>query len=406
LPSARFGLESAMTVLLLREVRPFGDLPIDILIEDRRIAAVGAGLPAPPGAVIEQGRNLLALPGLIEGHTHLDKTLWAGPWHRNTVGPTRLDRIEGERAFRRDGLHDAEVQSLALARAFLANGATRMRSHADIDLEIGLRHVHATARTRAALAGLMEIQIVAFPQSGLISQPGVEALMDVALTEGADVVGGIDPCAIDRDPVRQLDAIFRLATKHAKPIDIHLHEPGEMGAFSLDLILERVEALGLRGQVTVSHAFCLGMIAAGPRDALLMRMARTGTSIATTAPASSPVPPLALCRAAGVTVYGGNDGVRDTWTPYASPDMLARAMHIGLRNDLRRDDEMDWALDCVTHAAAEACGFAEYGLRPGCRADVVLLEAATVAEAIAVHPPRSLTISNGRIVARDGALTI
>ncbi len=75
---------------------------------------------------------------------------------------------------------------------------------------------------------------------------------------GADVVGGLDPCAIDRDPKGHCDAIFALAERYGKPLDIHLHEPGEMGAFSMDLIFERTRACGLKGQVVISHAFCLG----------------------------------------------------------------------------------------------------------------------------------------------------
>lgn len=329
-----------MTSMLLRNVRPFGTAPVDVLVLEGAIASIGADLPPPPGIVTEDGCGQLLLPGLVEGHAHLDKTLWGGMWYRNEVGPTRFDRIDNERAWRMSGRHDAEARSLGLARAYLAAGTTRMRTHADIDPDIGLRHLHATARTRDALAGLLEMQIVAFPQSGVIRCPGVAALMDAALDEGADVVGGIDPCQIDRDPVRQLDVLFGLAMKHGKPIDIHLHEPGEMGAFSLDLILERTAALGLAGRVTISHGFCLGMIGASERDALLDRMASLDVRIATTAPASSAVPPLARCREAGVTVYGGNDGIRDTWTPYARPDMLDRAMHIGLRNALRRDDEL------------------------------------------------------------------
>jgi cytosine/creatinine deaminase len=229
--------------------------------------------------------------------------------------------------------------------------------------------------------------------------------MDAALRDGADIVGGIDPCAIDRDPVRCLDALFALATRHGKPIDIHLHEPGEMGAFSLDLVLERTAALGMQGKVVVSHGFCLGSIADRDRYLLLARMAELEVSIATTAPASSPVPPLAACRAAGVAVFGGNDGIRDTWTPHARPDMLDRAMHIGRRNALRRDDELGWALDCVTTEAARGCGFADYGLAPGYRADLVLVAAETVAEAVAAAPPRRLVVAAGRIVARDGDLT-
>ncbi len=393
-----------MPALLIRNIRPMGGPVADILFDGGVIAAIGPDLAAPAGAAVEEGGGALALPGLIEGHAHLDKTLWGGSWYRNAVGPSRMDRIVNERAFRARGHHDAAARSLLLAQAYLALGTTRMRSHADIDAEIGLANVYATMRTREALSGAMEIQIVAFPQSGLVCQPGVADLMDAALAEGADVVGGIDPCQIDRDPVRQIDTLFDLAVKHGKPIDIHLHEPGEMGAFSLDLILERTAAHGLLGQVTISHGFCLGMIPAADRDALLARMARWQVRIATTAPAASAVPPLAACRQAGVVVYGGNDGIRDTWTPYASPDMLERAMFIGLRNALRRDDEIEQALDCVTVAAATGCGFEAHGLAVGCRAELVLVEAETPAEAVVAHPPRRLVISGGRITARAGHL--
>jgi cytosine deaminase len=135
-------------------------------------------------------------------------------------------------------------------------------------------------------------------------------------------------------------------------------------------------------------------------------MARWGVRIATTAPAASAVPPLAIARAAGVVVYAGNDGIRDTWTPYAKPDMLDRAMFVGLRNALRRDDEIAVALDCVTDSAAVGCGFAEYGLRAGCRGDVVLVRAETVAEAVVAQPVRALVVSSGQVVAREGGLAL
>jgi cytosine/adenosine deaminase-related metal-dependent hydrolase len=122
----------------------------------------------------------------------------------------------------------------------------------------------------------------------------------------------------------------------------------------------------------------------------------------TTAPPSRPVPAVRACREAGVTIFGGNDGIRDTWTPYGSPDMLARAMLIGLRNDLRRDDEVEWAFDCVTAAAARACGFRDYGLAPGARADLVLVDASCIAQAVATRAPRRLVVSGGVVVARDG----
>jgi len=206
--------------------------------------------------------------------------------------------------------------------------------------------------------------------------------------------------------VRHLDIVFGLAQKHGKPVDIHLHEPGTMGGFSLELILERTGALGMAGKVVVSHAFCLGDLPDRERDTLLARMAKLGIAIATTAPASRPVPMVAACRAAGVTLFGGNDGIRDTWTPYGSPDMLERAMLIGLRNNFRRDDDIALAFDCVSGAGARGCGFAAYGLAPGARADLVLVEARSLAEAVVARPPRRLVVAAGEVVARDNMLTI
>ena len=217
-------------------------------------------------------------------------------------------------------------------------------------------------------------------------------------------IGGIDPSLIDRDPAGSIDTIFRLAEKHGSLVDIHVQEPNELGAFALELILDRTEALGFQGRVVASHAFCLGAAATPVREALLDRMARLRVAIATTAPASRPVPAVAACRAHGVTIFGGSDGVRDAWGPYATPDMLHRAMLIALRNDFRRDEELGWALDCVTYQGAKGCGFGDYGLEPGCRADLVLVDAATVADAASTPKPRRLVISSGKIFARNGAV--
>jgi cytosine deaminase len=264
--------------------------------------------------------------------------------------------------------------------------------------------LHGVVATREKLRGQMEIQIVAFPQSGVLNRPGTDVLLADALRAGADVLGGLDPCAIERDAVNALDLLFGLADRHGCGLDIHLHERSTMGAYSLDLILQRTAALGMKGKVVISHAFCLGDLEDRERDALLARMAELDVAVMTTAPASVAVPSVVACRAAGVTVIGGNDGIRDTWTPYGTPDMLERAMLIGLRNEFRRDDELEIALDCVTHSAARGCGFEEYGLDTGHRADLVLVDTQTPAEAVVARPVRKLVVSQGRIVARNGVL--
>jgi cytosine deaminase len=390
--------------LLIRNVRPMGGSATDVRVQDGRIAELGTALAAPAGAVVEDGQGALLLPGLVEGHTHLDKTMWGMDWYRNEVGTNLTDKIENERAFRHASGHDAAAQSLVLAKAFLALGTTRLRTHVDVDTQAGLRHLEGTLRTRAALREVQQIQIVAFPQSGLLGRAGTAELLGESLAMGADVLGGLDPCAIDGDPVKSLDVLFGIAHKHQRPVDIHLHEPGAMGAFSLDLILQRTEALGMQGKVAISHGFCLGDVSERERETLLARMARLGVVLVTSAPPSRSVPPLMACRQAGVTVLGGNDGIRDTWSPYGNPDMLERAMIIGLRYNLRRDDEIEVALDTVTHSGARGCGFEAYGLVPGNRADLVLVDAQTVAQAVVSHPVRKLVVAGGRVVARNGVL--
>jgi len=391
-----------MTDLLLKNVRPLGGPAVDVLVQNGRIAQLGAGQQAPQGVAQEDGQGALLLPGLVEGHTHLDKTTWGDAWYVNAVGSALTDRIDNERQWRAKTGHDAQSHAKALALAFLREGTTCIRTHVDIDTDAGLKHLDGVNAVRDELADRMRIQTVAFPQSGLLGRPGTAELLDQALANGADVLGGLDPCAIDRDPARSLDVLFDLANKHGKPIDIHLHEPGDLGAFSMDLILDRTQALGMQGKVAISHAFCLGALETPRLNGLLSRLAELRVSILTTAPASRPVPSVRACRDAGVTIFSGNDGIRDTWTPFGDPDLLMRARLVGLRNDFRRDSELAWALGCVTGSAAKACGFADYGLHIGARADLVLVDASCVAEAVAQHRPKPLVVAAGRVVARNG----
>jgi cytosine/adenosine deaminase-related metal-dependent hydrolase len=401
-----------MTILDIRNARALDGTPVDVRVEDGRIAAIGASLPpvSPPsasplaadGATRIDARGALLLPGLVESHTHLDKTVWGMPWYVNDCGSRLIDRIDNERRWRAESGHDAGAASLALGRAFLAAGTTRLRTHVDIDTDAGLRHLEAVLATRETLADTLDMQIVAFPQSGVLDREGTVALLDAALARGADVLGWLDPCAIDRDPKASLDAMFALADKHGCPIDMHLHEPGEMGVFTFELMLERIAALGMQGRVVVSHAFCLGELDMARADAMLARLADAGVALITTAPPSRVVPPLMACRRAGVPLAGGNDGIRDTWTPYGVPDMLERAMMIGLRYNLRRDDELEMALDCVTHQGARTCWFDDYGLHVGARADLVLVDAVNAAQAIVTRAPRRWVVANGRVVVSEG----
>lgn len=393
---------SETTVLQIDNVRPMGGDAVSLRIEGGRIVAMGAGLVA-GGASIIDGGGAIALPGLVEAHTHLDKTLLGLGWHRHQAGSRLIDKIETERRLRRESGFDPERQSARQVVLSLSRGTTHIRTHVDVDTEIGVRGIEGVLAMRERFRDVMGIELVAFPQSGMLIRPGTAELMQTALGLGADVVGGLDPCAMDRDPKGHLDQVFAWAERFGRPIDIHLHEPGEMGAFSMELIIERTRALGLQGRVTISHAFCLGAPDPELVGPLIDGLARERIHIMTTGPASRPAPPVKRLREAGIVVCAGTDGVRDAWGPYGNADMLERAKHIGLRNNFRRDDEIELALDICTHGGATVMGLDGYGLVAGARADLVLVDAETVAEAVVAHPPRRLVVKSGRVVAKDGA---
>lgn len=389
-----------MTELLLKNVRPFGGGVTDILIRDGRIARIGLG---DAGTVaIEDGGGAIAIPGLIEAHAHLDKSLWGMGWQVHQAGPTLEDKISTERRLRREWNIDPARQSARQVALAASHGTTAIRSHVDIDTDQKLWCFEGVSATRQRFRDMMDIEIVAFPQSGLMIRPGTLELMDEALANGADVVGGLDPCGIDRDPKGQLDAIFGLAQKHGKPIDIHLHEADDLGAFSMEMIIERTRALGMRGKVTISHAFCLGMAERARAASLTEQLAREDIAIATTAPASRAMPAAAEMRAAGVRLCAGSDGIRDTWGPYGNLDMLERALFIGLRNNFRHDADVEYALQICTQGGADVMALESYGLHEGAFADIVLIDAETVAEAVAARPKRKLVLKRGKPIARDG----
>ncbi len=386
--------------LVLTNVRPMGGDPTSVTFANGRIA--GFGQAGSDGAETLDGGGGILIPGLVEAHTHLDKTLLGMPWYHNDVGPRLMDKIENERAQKRLLGIDPARQSERQALLSSSLGSTHIRSHVDVDTDLGLAGIEGVLATREKLRDVVDIEVVAFPQSGMLIRPGTVALMEEAMKLGAQVVGGLDPSAIDRDPKGHLDVIFDLAERYGRPVDIHLHETAELGAFSVELIVERTKALGMQGHVTISHAFCLGMPDQDYVAALIEALAEARIHILTTAPAFKAVPPVKRLMEAGVVVGAGSDGVRDTWGPYGNADMLERAVLVGLRNNFRRDDEVAMALETCTSGGARMMERESYGLEVGCNADLVLLDGETLAEAVVSRRPRKLVIKSGKVVARDG----
>jgi len=377
---------------------------VDIGIAGGRIATIGEGA-APPLSnrvpILDIGGDLV-LPGLVDGHMHLDKTLMGLPWMPHRAGPARMSRIETDKTILPYLPVSTEERAGNLIEACVARGTAHLRTHVDIDLESRLAKLDGVLAARERHRAQVNVQIVAFPQSGVMRCPGVLELLDAAVRSGADLVGGIDPLEIDRDPKGQLDGIFAIAARHGVGLDIHLHEPGEMGLFNVQEICARTRALGLGGKVTISHGFCLGDITERKAAATAEMMAEAGVALVTHGAGGLTLPPLETLRAAGVLVFAGNDDIRDTWSPYGTGDLLERAAIIGWKGDFRRDDQIKTAFDLVSAAGAKALGIADYDVKVGGAATLFTIAASGVPEAVAAHPPRKLVLFDGRIVARDG----
>ncbi|QYU66120.1 amidohydrolase family protein [Leptolyngbya sp. 15MV] len=332
--------------LVLADARLDG-VAADLGIADGRIARIAAAGTLQATQTLPLG-GALVIPGLVDGHIHLDKTYLGLPWRPHRPDGSVAGRIEAEKAERRAIEEPMAVRARRLVDQIVARGTTAMRTHVDVDTEVGLDGLDALLAVRAEVAHLCDIQIVAFPQSGVMIHPGAAGLLEEAVRAGADLVGGLDPAGIDEDIEGQLNVVFGIAERRGVGVDIHLHDPGELGAYELRRIAARAKAAGMQGQVAVSHAYALAMV----EDATLARtaaaLAEAGVAVMTNGPGPEPILPVKRLIAEGVTVFCGSDNIRDAWSPYGNGDMLERARLVGYRAALLTDEELRLGLDLVT----------------------------------------------------------
>jgi cytosine deaminase len=395
-----------VTPTLLTDALLPGGRRVDVRLADGTIAAISdaGGTPASVGERIDLAGALL-LPGLIDGHIHLDKTLVGLHFQPHRPGASVTDRIRIEKELRRSLTVPVEVRATRLVEQVVSYGTVALRTHVDIDDEVRLDGLHALLRLREKVRNLIDIQIVAFPQSGIVTCPGVADLLDNAIREGADLVGGLDPAGIDGDVTGHLEAVFAIASRHGVGVDVHLHDPGPLGCFELRQIAARTETAGLQGRVAVSHAFALGGVDDVEFSLTAEALAHAGVAIMTNGPGPVPMPPVKRLVAAGVKVFSGSDNIRDAWSPYGNGDMLERVAIVGARQGLLADEDLELAFHFATRAAAQVLGRPDGGIAVDAEADLVAVPAQSIAEAVAGHPARALVMKRGRVVARDGRLT-
>ncbi|MDR7946890.1 amidohydrolase family protein [Achromobacter aegrifaciens] len=371
--------------------------PLYMHVRDGRILALGAEPPVAGAAQVTDLRGHLVLPGFVDGHIHLDKSFVGDRWRPHRPADSLRERlaIEKEELAAAPPIEGRADALIAQAAAF---GTVAMRCHVDVDATTGLANLHAVMAAREKWRGIVDIELVAFPQAGVMSCPGTPQWLEAAVREGAGVVGGIDPSTLDGDAEGQLDCVFGIAERLGAKIDIHLHEPGEQGVAQIARIAARAQALGLAGRVAISHAYALGDVGQGALQDVARKLADAGVAIMTNAPGDRAFPPVLALRAAGVRVFTGNDNIQDCWWPYGNGDMLQRAMLIGYRSGFYTDDDLLTALHMASHAGAAVLGLDGYGLHVGNEATFVALPVPNGAAAVAAVPSQRALFRKGEPV--------
>ncbi|MGI5396810.1 amidohydrolase family protein [Streptomyces sp. CA-251251] len=392
----------ARKAVVFRDVRPFGRLEaVDLTVVDGRIS----DRPAPRGAKVVDGAGRMALPALVDAHIHPDKTSWGGAWVSRRPADSIADYCAQDVDLYRSQRRPVGERAHALMAHAVTRGTRAMRAHADVAPAFGLAGVEGVAEARERLTDALDVQIVAFPQHGVVRTPGTAQLLATAAREGlVDLIGGIDPISFDQAPEEQLDLVFDLADRHGVGVDIHLHDRDEKGTRVLRGIIERTRALSLRGRVTVSHVFCLPFLAESELRSTAEDLAELDIALTTVAPNESLVLPVTTLREHGVRVGLGSDGVRDSWSPFGNADMLHRAHLLGWVTDVRLDEELSSCYTTGAHGGSDVMGLPRADLEPGSPADFVLLRGECLPQVVVDMPQRDMVVHGGRVVARNGEL--
>jgi cytosine/creatinine deaminase len=405
-------------MLIRNATLPDGRTGIDLLVVDGRIAAVGPVLAAPEGVDdIDAGGWLLA-PPFVDAHFHLDATLSHGLPRVNASG-TLFEGIALWGELKPQLTYEALVErALAYCDWAVARGLLAIRSHVDVCDE-RLLAVDALLHVKQRVAPYLDLQLVAFPQDGVLRSPGAWTNLVRALDRGVDVVGGIPH--FERTAEQGAESVRRLcelAAERGLPVDMHCDESDDPMSRHVETLAFHTQHLGLQGRVTGSHLTSMHSMDSYYASKLIPLIEESGLHAV-----ANPLVNITLqgrhdgypkrrgmtrvpeLLAAGVNVAFGHDCVMDPWYSLGSADMLevaAMGLHVA---QMTSQQAMRQCFDAVTVNAARVLGLEGYGLEPGCRADFVLLQARDPVEAIRLRAQRLLVVRGGRVISRMPAAT-
>ena len=404
-----------MMSLVIRNARVRGQKQnVDIAIDGKKISAVGPKLPAHAPREIDARGNLV-LSGLFNLHYHADKCL-LGEIMRPNVSGTLPEAIEITNDFKRK-YDPAEVAGRAIRtiEQGVINGTTFFRLFCDVGTIGGLQAARGLLLARDKMKKYGRIQVVAFPQEGIVRDPGAAELMEEAIKEGCDVVGGLPWYEYtDEDARQHIDICFAMAKKHDLDIHMLVDDTDDPNSRSLEYLALKTMRDGFIGRVTASH--CGAM--AGYNDFYAAKVvdmvATAGITISVNAhinlvcsarldrePKRRGTARVKELLARGVNVVTSQDDVNDPYYPFGKPDPLECAVMLAHVAQLTLPHELEQVMDMITVNAARAARVSNYGIAPGMSADLVVVDAPSVHEALRLQPPRLYVFKDGREVAHS-----
>jgi len=402
-----------MLDLIIRNANlPDGRTGIDIAIANGAIADVAVKLDAKATREVD-ATGRLASPPFVDSHFHLDSTLTYGRPRVNASG-TLLEGIKLWGELKPDlTVEEIKARAIKLCHWSVARGTLAIRSHVDVS-DDRLLAVKALLEVRAEIKPYIDLQLVAFPQDGYLRYPGSADNLKRALDLGIDVIGGIPHFERTMaDGAASVKALCELAAERGLRVDMHCDESDDPQSRHIEMLTFQTRRLGLQERVTGSHLTSMHSMDNYYVSKLIPLMAEARVHVVAnplinitlqarhdTYPKRRGMTRVKELMAAGINVAFGQDALMDPWYSFGSHDMLEVA-HMGLHvAQMTGVDQMRQIYEAVTNNAAKVMGLEGYGLEPGCRADIVILQAADIHEALRLKPARLFVIRRGKIIAQ------
>lgn len=377
----------------------------DVRFEGGNVVALG-DLEVTPDDEVVDGNGYLALPAPAEPHAHLDKALTADRVFNKTGD--LMGAIEAWIAHRSTlSIADIVERATAAVELGMRNGVTAFRTHVDLGSGIGLTGLEALQEVKANVADRVSIEIVGLIGCPLTSSAGAEnrAIIVDAIANGLDIVGGVPH--LDPDSSECTRILFDLAVSNDLPLDLHTDENLRLDSLDLELLADLVIDSGFSQSVTASHCVSLGMQPETVQRRVAEKVAAAGISVlvlpqtnlflqarAVTEAQPRGLTALAALEAAGANVAGGADNLQDPFCTVGRGDPLETASLLVMAGHLTPDA----AYDAVSNRARRAMNLAPVSFDVGSPADVMLIRASSIREAVATAPADRVVIRSGKVI--------